>query len=79
MTPFKPPYAVPVADIEKKPGETPVMRHFKFADKLLDHPDDLYTLWDLYLAGNTIGGGKNTHTQSTQSTEGMGTDCLAFR
>jgi long-chain acyl-CoA synthetase len=67
MTPFKPPYAVPVADIEKKPGETPVMRHFKFAGKLLDHPDDLYTLWDLYLAGNTIGGGKNTYTHTNHT------------
>ncbi|KAI8341153.1 hypothetical protein BC941DRAFT_391170 [Chlamydoabsidia padenii] len=56
MTTFKPPYTVPAKDIEKKAGETAVMRHFKFADKLLDHPEGIYTLWDLYLAGNKAGG-----------------------
>ncbi|KAI8077874.1 uncharacterized protein BX664DRAFT_343711 [Halteromyces radiatus] len=58
MTLFNPPYTVPVAGLEKKPGETAVMRHFKFADKLLDHPDQIYTLWDLYLCGNKVGGDK---------------------
>ncbi|KAI8341217.1 hypothetical protein BC941DRAFT_510427 [Chlamydoabsidia padenii] len=51
-----PPYTLAAKDLEKKTGETAVMRHFKFSDKLLDHPDDIYTLWDLYLAGNKIGG-----------------------
>ncbi|CAO3642986.1 unnamed protein product [Cunninghamella echinulata] len=54
-TEFQPPYTVPVKGLEKKAGETAVMRHFKFADKLLDHPDNITTLWDLYLAGNKAG------------------------
>ncbi|ORX48261.1 acetyl-CoA synthetase-like protein, partial [Hesseltinella vesiculosa] len=53
---FSPPYTVPAPGIQKKDGETAVMRHFKFADKLIDHPDNVETLWDLYLAGNAIGG-----------------------
>ncbi|CAO3594617.1 unnamed protein product [Absidia cylindrospora] len=56
MTTFEPPYTVPAECFEKKPGETAVMRHFKFADKLLSRPDNLYTLWDLYLTGNKLGG-----------------------
>ncbi|ORZ21636.1 hypothetical protein BCR42DRAFT_407978 [Absidia repens] len=56
MATYNPPYTVPAQGIEKKSGETAVMRHFKFADKLLDHPDQIYTLWDLYLNGNKAGG-----------------------
>lgn len=57
MATYKPPYILPVEGVEKKSGETAVMRHFKFADKLLDHPEGIYTLWDLYLNGNKAGGG----------------------
>ncbi|KAI8062703.1 hypothetical protein BC940DRAFT_308158 [Gongronella butleri] len=53
---FTPPYTVPAPGIEKKDGETAVLRHFKFADKLIDHPDNVESLWDLYLAGNQVGG-----------------------
>lgn len=53
---FEPPYAVPVPNATPKPGETVPMRHFKFADKLVDHPPNVTTLWDLYLHGNKIGG-----------------------
>ncbi|KAI8139562.1 hypothetical protein BJV82DRAFT_646093 [Fennellomyces sp. T-0311] len=52
---FKPPYAVKAPDAVAKDGETVPMRHFKFADKLLDHPPNIYTMWDLYLNGNKIG------------------------
>lgn len=54
---FEPPYAVPVPNAVKKDGETVPMRHFKFADKLVDHPPNVLTMWDLYLHGNKIGGG----------------------
>lgn len=54
---FEPPYAVPVPNATPKPGETVPMRHFKFADKLVDHPPNVTTMWDLYLHGNKIGGG----------------------
>jgi long-chain acyl-CoA synthetase len=64
MATFKPPYTVPVKGMAKKDGETAVMRHFKFADKLLDHPDDIFTLWDLYTAGNEAGGGKLKRTRT---------------
>ncbi|KAF7728420.1 Long chain acyl-CoA synthetase 7 peroxisomal [Apophysomyces ossiformis] len=53
---FDPPYAVPAKNVEKKDGETAVMRHFKFADELFKHPKDIHTLWDAYLCGHTIGG-----------------------
>lgn len=55
---FKPPYALPVHDAPEKEGETKPMRHFKFVDKLVDHPPNVQTMWDLYLHGNKIGGGK---------------------
>lgn len=54
---FKPPYTVKVSD--EKPGETPVMRHFLFKDKLIDSLGDTErTMWALYLHGNKAGGGK---------------------
>ncbi|ORZ22655.1 hypothetical protein BCR42DRAFT_406711 [Absidia repens] len=56
MTTFEPPYTVPAEGFEKKSGETAIMRHFKFADKLLSRPDNLSTLWDLYVTGNKLGG-----------------------
>ncbi|KAI8388623.1 uncharacterized protein BYT42DRAFT_490961 [Radiomyces spectabilis] len=55
---YEPPYMVPAANAEKKPGETVAMRHFKFVDKLVDHPENVYTLWEMYLYGNKIGGNK---------------------
>ncbi|KAI9245226.1 hypothetical protein BDA99DRAFT_447971 [Phascolomyces articulosus] len=53
---FQPPYAVKATGAVAKEGETVPMRHFKFADKLVDHPPNIYTMWDLYLNGNEIGG-----------------------
>ncbi|KAG2224348.1 hypothetical protein INT45_006748 [Circinella minor] len=52
---FKPPYTIKVSD--EKPGETPVMRHFLFKDKLIDSLEDTKrTMWALYLHGNKAGG-----------------------
>ncbi|KAL0079755.1 hypothetical protein J3Q64DRAFT_1644956 [Phycomyces blakesleeanus] len=56
MSPFKPPYAVPATGSIKKDGETAAMRHFKFADKLVDHPEGITTLWDMYVNGSKLGG-----------------------
>ncbi|KAG0165207.1 hypothetical protein DFQ28_001503 [Apophysomyces sp. BC1034] len=55
---FEPPYALPATNVEKKDGETAAMRHFKFTDKLYDHPEDIHTLWDMYLNGKNIDGDK---------------------
>ncbi|KAL1933656.1 hypothetical protein VTP01DRAFT_7746 [Rhizomucor pusillus] len=53
---FKPPYMVPVPGTENNQGETAIYRHFLFKDKLVDHPPDIETMWDMYLHGNKIGG-----------------------
>ncbi|KAI8889705.1 acetyl-CoA synthetase-like protein [Backusella circina FSU 941] len=53
---FQPPYAIPAPGFEPKEGETQPYRHFKFSDKLVDHPEGIYTLWDMYLNGNKLGG-----------------------
>lgn len=53
---FQPPYAIPVPGAVKKDGETVPHRHFKFADKLVDHPENVYTLWDMYLHGYKLAG-----------------------
>lgn len=55
---FEPPYSVPVPGAVKKDGETVPYRHFKFADKLVDHPKDIFTLWDMYESGYRDAGGK---------------------
>jgi long-chain acyl-CoA synthetase len=55
---FQPPYAIPAPGFEPKEGETLPYRHFKFSDKLVDHPEGIYTLWDMYLNGNELGGDK---------------------
>lgn len=55
---FQPPYAIPVPGAVQKEGETVPHRHFKFADKLVDHPEDVYTLWDMYLHGYKLAGGR---------------------
>lgn len=55
---FQPPYAVPVPGAVQKDGETLPHRHFRFADKLVDHPENILTLWDMYLNGYKLGGGK---------------------
>ncbi|KAI7866016.1 hypothetical protein BDF14DRAFT_1969621 [Spinellus fusiger] len=57
MTTFQPPYSVPATGSVKKEGETSPMRHFKFADKLADHPENIYTMWDMYLHGYEKGKG----------------------
>ncbi|KAG1435673.1 hypothetical protein G6F56_013879 [Rhizopus delemar] len=56
--PFQPPYAIPVPGVEKVQGETVPYRHFKFADKLIDHPDDIYTAWDMFEHGYKLAGDK---------------------
>ncbi|KAI9483387.1 MAG: hypothetical protein EXX96DRAFT_558021 [Benjaminiella poitrasii] len=53
---FQPPYSIPVPGAVKKDGETVPYRHFKFADKLVDHPENIYTLWDMYLNGYKLAG-----------------------
>ncbi|KAI8379931.1 hypothetical protein EDC96DRAFT_492349 [Choanephora cucurbitarum] len=53
---FQPPYAVPVPGAVKKDGESVPYRHFKFADKLVDHPENVFTCWDMYLHGNKLAG-----------------------
>lgn len=71
---FQPPYSIPVPGAVQKEGETVPHRHFKFADKLVDHPENVYTLWDMYLHGYKLAGGKSwrwsialkhTHTYSS--------------
>ena len=57
-SPFQPPYAVPVPGAEKKNGETVPYRHFLFADNLVDHPEGVFTAWDLYEHGYKLAGGK---------------------
>lgn len=57
-SPFQPPYAVPVPGAEKKDGETVPYRHFLFADNLVDHPEGVFTAWDLYEHGYKLAGGK---------------------
>lgn len=53
-----PQFTVPAPGAVKKDGETLPHRHFKFADRLLDHPDNVTTMWDVFLHGNKIAGGK---------------------
>lgn len=53
---FSPPYSVQAND-EPRQGETAPMRHFLFKDKLVDHPQNIDTMWGMYLHGNKIGGG----------------------
>ncbi|KAI7887248.1 uncharacterized protein EV154DRAFT_520724 [Mucor mucedo] len=53
---FQPPYAVPVPGAVQKDGETLPHRHFRFADKLVDHPENIHTLWDMYLNGYKLAG-----------------------
>ncbi|KAI9318190.1 hypothetical protein BX666DRAFT_2026598 [Dichotomocladium elegans] len=53
---FNPPYAIKVPNATPKEGETAPYRHFKFVDKLVDHPPNVFTMWDMYLHGNAIGG-----------------------
>jgi long-chain acyl-CoA synthetase len=53
-----PQFTVPVPGAVKKDGETLPRRHFKFADRLVDHPDNVTTMWDVFLHGNKISGGK---------------------
>lgn len=55
---FEPPYAVEAKGYDKKDGETAVYRHFKFADKLLAHPPNIFTMWQMYLHGYHISTGK---------------------
>lgn len=57
---FQPPYAVPVPGAVQKDGETLPHRHFRFADKLVDHPENIFTLWDMYLNGYNLAGGKSS-------------------
>jgi long-chain acyl-CoA synthetase len=56
---FKPPYAVPVPGATAKEGETVPYRHFKFADKLIDHPENMTTLWDMFLHGYKLADGQD--------------------
>lgn len=51
---FEPPYAVEAMGYEKKAGETPVYRHFMYSEKLLSHPPDIYTMWEMYLHGYNL-------------------------
>ncbi|KAI9486241.1 MAG: hypothetical protein EXX96DRAFT_495983 [Benjaminiella poitrasii] len=51
---FEPPYSVEAKGYEKRDGETSVYRHFMFADKLLAHPPNIYTMWQMYLHGYEI-------------------------
>ncbi|KAG2181074.1 hypothetical protein INT43_008656 [Umbelopsis isabellina] len=51
-----PQFTVPAPGAVKKDGETVPRRHFKFADRLLDHPDNVTTMWDVFLHGNKISG-----------------------
>ncbi|KAI7879036.1 acetyl-CoA synthetase-like protein [Lichtheimia hyalospora FSU 10163] len=55
---YKPPYTVPASSSQDVEGETQVMRHFLFKDKLVEKPDDLekQTMWEMYLHGYEIGG-----------------------
>ncbi|KAG1439545.1 hypothetical protein G6F56_012263 [Rhizopus delemar] len=55
---FQPPYSVPVPGAVKKEGESVPYRHFKFADKLVDHPEGVLTAWDLYDHGYKLAGDK---------------------
>jgi hypothetical protein len=55
---FQPPYAVPAPGAVKKEGETVPYRHFKFADKLIDHPENIFTLWDAFNNGYNLAGGE---------------------
>jgi long-chain acyl-CoA synthetase len=55
---FEPPYAVEAKGYGKKDGETAVYRHFKFADKLLAHPPNIFTMWQMYLHGYYLSTGK---------------------
>jgi long-chain acyl-CoA synthetase len=52
---WEPPYAVEAFGYEKKDGETAVMRHFMFAEKLISHPPNIYTMWQMYLKGYHVG------------------------
>ncbi|KAI8884198.1 acetyl-CoA synthetase-like protein [Backusella circina FSU 941] len=52
---WEPPYAVEAIGYEKKEGETAVMRHFMFAEKLISHPPDIFTMWQMYLKGYHVG------------------------
>ncbi|KAI8997723.1 hypothetical protein BDB01DRAFT_53055 [Pilobolus umbonatus] len=53
---YQPPYAVPAPGAIVKDGETVPYRHFKFVDKLVDHPENIYTLWEAYLHGYKLAG-----------------------
>lgn len=55
---FDPPYSVPAPGSEKREGETVPFRHFKFADKLVDHPEGVFTAWDIFVHGYDSAGGK---------------------
>ncbi|KAI7897488.1 uncharacterized protein BX663DRAFT_444996 [Cokeromyces recurvatus] len=48
---FEAPYSVEAIGYQKREGETAVYRHFMFADKLLAHPPDIFTMWQMYLHG----------------------------
>jgi long-chain acyl-CoA synthetase len=45
----------------QKDGETLPRRHFKFADALVSHPEDVTTMWDVFCHGNKIAGGNLQH------------------
>ncbi|CAO3700822.1 hypothetical protein CU097_012714 [Rhizopus azygosporus] len=55
---FDPPYSVPAPGSEKREGETVPFRHFKFADKLVDHPEGVFTAWDIFVHGYDSAGDK---------------------
>lgn len=64
---FQPPYSIPVPGAVQKDGETAPYRHFLFADKLVDHPENVYTLWDMYLHGYKLAGGMSFQSKSTEN------------
>ncbi|KAI9279860.1 hypothetical protein BY458DRAFT_538486 [Sporodiniella umbellata] len=51
MSGNKIPYSVPVVGVKEVLGETLPYRRREFSDKLWDHSEDVYTLWDTFLKG----------------------------
>jgi hypothetical protein len=54
-------FTVNVPGAVQKDGETLPRRHFKFADALISHPEDVTTMWDVFCHGNKIAGGNLQH------------------
>ncbi|KAI8575419.1 hypothetical protein K450DRAFT_261931 [Umbelopsis ramanniana AG] len=52
-------FTVNVPGAVQKDGETLPRRHFKFADALVSHPDDVTTMWDVFCHGNKIAGDRD--------------------